>query len=208
MGFNGKSQEKSDFCCILYLVSLNCYQDCCVYLSVVIDWPNTKMGAPFVTNNDVLRSIRYTFDYSDSKMMAIFKAGNLEVSREQLSQWLKKDDDPDFRSLHDLKLAIFLNGLINKNRGEKPGPQVEPEKKLTNNLIFKKLKIAMDLKSEDILEVLSLAGFKLSNQELSALFRRPDHKNYRQCKDQILRNFLKGLRLKYRSDSSETETDD
>ena len=65
-------------------------------------------------------------------------------------------------------------------------------------MIFMKLKIALNLKAEDVLEVLALADLRISKHELSAFFRKPDNKHYRECKDQILRNFLKGLQLKYR----------
>lgn len=152
-----------------------------------------------MTNNDIIRSLRYTFDFNDSKMIKIFDLAELQVTREEVSQWLKKDDDPDYKSLYDIKFSIFLNGLINFKRGKKQGLQPKPEKKLTNNMIFKKLKIALNLRSEDVLEIMELAGFQLGNQELSAFFRKPDHKNYRECKDQVLRNFLKGLKLKHRS---------
>ena len=151
-----------------------------------------------MTNNDILRRIRYTFDFNDSKMIAIFGLADHQVTREQISDWLKKDDDPAYRKCSDTQLAIFLNGLINDKRGKKEGPQHEPEQRLTNNIIFRKLRIALNLKAEDILEIMDLAGFRISKHELSAFFRRPDHKHYRDCNDQILRNFLKGLQLKYR----------
>jgi uncharacterized protein YehS (DUF1456 family) len=151
-----------------------------------------------VTNNDILRRIRYIFNFNDSKMIAIFGLADHQVTREQISDWLKKDDDPAYQNCSDIQLAIFLNGLINDKRGKKEGPQPEPEQRLTNNIIFRKLRIALNLKAEDILEIMGLAGMRISKHELSAFFRKPDHKHYRDCKDQILRNFLKGVQLKYR----------
>ncbi|MBW1678626.1 MAG: DUF1456 family protein [Deltaproteobacteria bacterium] len=151
-----------------------------------------------MTNNDILRRLRYTFDFDDSKMIVLFGLANLEVTRGQVSDWLKKEDDPAYQNCTDTKLAIFLNGLINDKRGKKEGPQPEPEKRLTNNIIFRKLKIALDLKSDDVLDIMDLANLRISKHELSAFFRKPDHKHYRNCKDQILRNFLKGVQLKYR----------
>ncbi|MDX2477255.1 MAG: DUF1456 family protein [Gammaproteobacteria bacterium] len=151
-----------------------------------------------MTNNDILRRIRYTFDFDDSKMITVFGLADHQVSREQISDWLKKDDDPAYQACSDTQLAIFLNGLINDMRGRKEGAQAEPEKRLTNNIILKKLKIALNLQAEDVLEILQLAGFQLSKHELSAFFRKPGHKHYRECKDQILRNFLQGMQLKYR----------
>jgi len=151
-----------------------------------------------MTNNDILRRIRYIFDFDDSKMIAIFGLADHQVTRGQISDWLKKDDDPACQECSDTQLAIFLNGLINDKRGK--GSQPEPEKRLTNNIIFIKLKIALNLKAEDVLEIMELADLHMSKHELSAFFRRPGHKHYRDCQNQILRNFLKGMQLKYRPD--------
>ena len=151
-----------------------------------------------MTNNDILRRIRYVFDFDDTTMINIFALADSKVSRELISSWLKKDDDPDYKACTDTQLATFLNGLINFKRGKKDGPQPVPEKQLNNNIIFRKLKIALNLKEDDTLALLKLAGLNISKHELSAFFRRPDHKHYRVCKDQILRNFLKGMQLKYR----------
>ena len=145
-----------------------------------------------------MRRIRYTFDFKDSKMIAIFGLADHQVTREQISNWLKKDDDPAFQKCSDTQLAIFLNGLINDRRGKKEGPQLKPEQRLTNNIIFRKLKIALDLKAEEILEIMDTTNVRISKHELSAFFRKPDHKHYRDCKDQILRNFINGVQLKYR----------
>jgi uncharacterized protein YehS (DUF1456 family) len=152
-----------------------------------------------MTNNDILRRVRYIFDLSDSQMIAIFAAADDQVTREQISAWLKKDEDPAFQKCNDARLAIFLNGFINKKRGKKEGAQPQPEKRLTNNIILMKLKIALNLKAEDVMEVMALANVPIGKHELSALSRRPGHKHYRECKDQFLRNFLKGLQLKYRA---------
>lgn len=152
-----------------------------------------------MTNNDVLRRLRYTFDFDDTKMIALFALADLQVSRAQISDWLKKEEDSTYEECSDTQLAIFLNGMIVHNRGEREGPKPEPEKRLTNNIIFKKLKIALNLKSDDILNMMDMANLSISKHELSALFRKPRHKHYRACQDQILRNFLKGVQLKFRS---------
>jgi len=152
-----------------------------------------------VTNNDILRRIRYTFDFDDSKMMNLLSSEGQEISREQMSDWLKKDDDPAFQECKDVQLAIFLNNLIDENRGKKEGAQPQLEKHLTNNIILRKLKIALNLKDEDILDMMALAEFTISKHELSALFRKKGHKHHRVCKDQILRNFLQGMQIKYRA---------
>jgi len=156
-----------------------------------------------MTNNDIMRRIRYIFDFDDSKMIAIFGAAGFDASREQISDLLKKEDDPAHKECSDTVLAIFLNGLITSKRGKKEGAEPEPEERLTNNIIFTKLKIALNLKAEETLAILNAVNVKISKHELSAFFRKPSHKNYRACQDQVLRNFLKGLQLKYRSTDKE-----
>ena len=159
-----------------------------------------------MTQNDILRRIRYILDLDDSTMISMFSQGGLQVTRAQISDWLKKDDDPAFQQLSDLELATFLNGLIIEKRGKKEGPPPEAEKRLDNNMIFRKLKIALDLKAEDTLAILALSDFTISKHELSAFFRKPGHKHYRACKDQVLRNFLKGLQIRYRDRNPWTNT--
>lgn len=151
-----------------------------------------------MNKNAVLRRIRYIFDFSDSDMISIFEQAGQEVSRDQISDWLKKDDDPACKNCTDTELAVFLNGLINQKRGKKEGVQPVPEQALDNNAILKKLKIALNFKAEDMIRVLTLAGLQTSKHELSAFFRKPGHKHYRECKNQMLRNFLKGLQLELR----------
>lgn len=149
-------------------------------------------------NNDILRKIRYVFDFGDDKMIEIFKLAELEVTRAQVSDWLKKEDDPEFKGILDYQLATFLNGLITLKRGKKEGPQPVAEKKLNNNIVFRKLKIALNLRDEDILEIFKLVDLRISKTELSAFFRNPKQSQYKPCKDQFLRNFLHGMQLKYR----------
>jgi uncharacterized protein YehS (DUF1456 family) len=151
-----------------------------------------------MTNNDILRRIRYVFDFNDAKMIAIFALADLEVRRGHVIAWLAKDDDPSFEECKDHMLATFLNGLINDKRGKKDGPTPKPERQITNNIILMKLKIALNLRTEDMIEIAQLAGITLSAHELSSFMRRPGHRNYRECKDQVLRNFLKGLQIKHR----------
>jgi len=158
-----------------------------------------------VTNNDILRRIRYTLDLNDNKVIAIFSHVDYPVTREQISNWLKKEEDPEYKNCNDNQLAHFLNGLITEKRGKKEGPIPKAEKSLNNNLIFTKLKIAFNLKAEDVLAILGLADLEISKHELSAFFRKPNHKHYRSCKDQILRNFLMGLQLKYRPPNMATD---
>lgn len=159
-----------------------------------------------MTNNDILRRIRYMFNFNDDKMIALFRSVNYDASKADIKNWLRKNDDPLIKDLRDKELAIFLNGLIFETRGRKEGPQPEPEERLNNNIILRKLKIALNLKTEEILELFALVNVKLSKHELSAFFRKPAHKSYRPCGDQYLRNFLNALQMKYKNKLSKQST--
>ncbi len=152
-------------------------------------------------NNDVLRRVRYALDLSDPLMIQIFALGGKEISREDLLDRLKKDSQEGFVELDNDAMDAFLKGLITHKRGtleEKPGQVPKPELALNNNSILKKLRIALNFKEEDMLNTLQLADFKISKGELSAFFRLKGHKNYRDCGDQVIRNFLQGLTLHFR----------
>lgn len=161
-----------------------------------------------MTNNDIFRRIRYTFDLKDNTIVNIFALAEVSVTQPQVTAWLKKDDDDAFVTMKNKELAAFLNGFISFKRGKREGPQPAPEAQLNNNMVFQKLRIALNMKADDILEVFALAGLPLSHHELSAFFRKPGHKNYRECKDQMLRNFLLGVQRQLRpnQDASGSES--
>jgi len=151
-----------------------------------------------VTNNDVLRRIRYTFDFRDQKVIDIFALTKVNVTLSQVKNWLRKDDDAEMIELADIELSSFLNGFIIEKRGKRDGDSPKPDKTLTKNLILMKLKIALNLQADDIIAMFKANDFIVGKGELSAFFRKPDHKNYRMCKAQFLRNFLQGVQDKYR----------
>ena len=151
-----------------------------------------------MNNNDILRSIRYTFNFGDDKMIEIFALSGSEVTRTLVCEWLKQDDDEDYRPIPDILMSGFLNGFIIEKRGKKEGSKPVIETSLNNNIILRKIKIALNLKDEDLIEIMALSGMKLGKSELSAFFRNPSQSQYRPFKDQFMRNFLRGLRIKYR----------
>lgn len=154
-------------------------------------------------NNDILRRVRYALTLNDKTMIEIFALSNIEINREQLLQWLKKDHEEEFVSLDNQHMSLFLDGLITHKRGKLPDqPQPPPTPSpLTNNMILKKLRIALAFKEEDMLNAFGLANFKISRGELSAFFRQKGHKHHRECGDQVLRNFLQGITLQFRAQS-------
>lgn len=148
-------------------------------------------------NNDLLRRISFIFSLSNEKIIEVFALGQCEVTAERLGCYFKEKDDPAYIEIQDVEFASFLNGLIIEKRGPKDGPQHQAELELTNNIIFNKVKIALALKADDVIEVLELAGLSLGKYELSAFFRNVNHKHYKVCSDDVLSTFLKGLKIKF-----------
>lgn len=151
-----------------------------------------------MTNNDILRRLRYAFDLKDSAVIDILALADVDVTEEQVAAWLKREEDDGFLKMNDSEMVAFLNGFINAKRGKRDGAQPPREERLNNNMVLQKLRIALNLQAEGVLHMLELADFRLSKHELSAFFRKPGNKNYRECKDQILRKFLLGIQLQLR----------
>ncbi|MFE0503031.1 DUF1456 family protein [Peribacillus butanolivorans] len=169
-------------------------------------------------NHDILIRLRYALDIKNKDMVEIFKLGDIEVTREEVMQMLTKpkdgfydeydDDDMDDEGIkcNNTMLESFLNGLIIFKRGKqepKPGQAENPaptakNKESMNNILLKKLKIALTLTSEDMIDILDEAGVMITKGELSAILRKVGHRNYKECGDKFARNFLKGLAYKYR----------
>jgi len=145
-------------------------------------------------HNDVLRSLRYTLNVNESKLVEMAALGGLEVPESQVQAYLLRDEDPGYVACDDRFMAHFLNGLIVAKRGAREGqpsaPIVTP---VTNNMVLKKIRVAFELQDEDLVRLIEKAGLKVTKSELSALFRSEEHKNYRPCGDQFLRNIIKGL---------------
>ncbi|RRN69482.1 DUF1456 family protein [Peribacillus simplex] len=169
-------------------------------------------------NHDILIRLRYALDIKNKDMVEIFKLGDIEVTREEVMQILTKpkdgfydeydEDDMDDEGIkcNNTMLESFLNGLIIFKRGKqepKPGQPENPaptakNKESMNNILLKKMKIALTLTSEDMIDILEEAGVMITKGELSAILRKVGHRNYKECGDKFARNFLKGLALRYR----------
>ena len=152
-------------------------------------------------NNDVLRAIRYMLDLSDAKVAQLVNLADptVELEREQVQAYLKKEGEPGYEECSNKVLVQFLDGLVVQRRGrDESQPPRPPEKRVTNNVVLKKLRVAFELKDVDMHQILESAGMPVSKPELSALFRQSDHKNFKLCGDQLLRNFLKGLTMRVR----------
>lgn len=155
-----------------------------------------------MTNNNFLRRLRYALNIRDNTMIEIFKLANKNVSKEEVVAYLKKDMEEGFLKLSNQDLNLFLDGLIIQRRGKKEDSnqvEIKITKNNLNNVLLRKLRIALELKSYDMIDIFKLGGIEISDGELSALFRKEDHKNYRECGDKYIRVFLKGLVEYYRN---------
>jgi len=150
-------------------------------------------------NNDYLRSIRYLLNIGDSKMIELASLSGITVPLDLMKAYLRNEEDEGFVLCNDETMAHFLDGLVYLKRGKDESRAPAPfEFPTTNNVVLKKLKVAYQLKEDDLHEILGLVGFKIGRSEMSAFLRKNGHPNYRECGDQVLRNFFKGLTLKYR----------
>ncbi len=149
-------------------------------------------------NNAVLKSLRFTFQYNDTKMVQILNHVGYQLEKEEVRAWLSPLEDKIHKEMSDTELALFLNAFIIEKRGKKEGPQPEPENSINNNIILKKIKIALALRSEDMLEIFRLSKKPISAHELGDMLRNPKQNKYKACGDQYLRNFMTGLQIKYR----------
>ncbi|MGY1409421.1 MULTISPECIES: DUF1456 family protein [unclassified Luteimonas] len=151
--------------------------------------------------NDVLRSLRYMLDLSDQKVVDIAHLADpaFALEREDVRAMLLKEEEPGYQACSDEALAHVLDGLIVHLRGREEGKPARPvEKRISNNVVLKKLRVAFELSDLDMHQVFADAGFPVTKPELSALFRQAGHRNFRLAGDQLLRNFLKGLTLRLR----------
>lgn len=155
-----------------------------------------------MTNNDILRRLRYALNLKDVTVIEIFKLADYDIEKYTVVDMLRKEEDESYLECSDDVLGLFLDGFIIYNRGKRdvlPTTNKILVADLTNNEILKKIRIALTLKDDEIIEILKLVDFKISKSELNALFRKKGHKNYKECGNQFLRNFLQGLAVHNRN---------
>ncbi len=147
-----------------------------------------------MTHNDVLKSLRYTLKITDTKMAEIFRLGDGHISDDEVRSYLKNEGDDGYQECSHSDMSNFLNGLVIFKRGKDETRPPQPAlDRVTNNTVLKKVRVAFELKDVDMVSIIEKSGLKVTKTELSAFFRSPEHRNYRECQDQFLRQFLKGL---------------
>ncbi len=147
-------------------------------------------------NNEILVRIKEVVSLDDARLVAIFALGGESVDEDTTQAMLRDPSGAGFLACKGDRLLCFLDGLILDQRGQRPTtdktsePQREP---LSNNVVLKKLRIALQLKEDDVLRILASGGTALSKRQLGALARKRGNKHYRVCSDEVLASFLTGL---------------
>jgi len=158
-----------------------------------------------MTNNDILIRLRYALNITDLKLVDLFALAGRPMTAEDIRPLFFKEGEEGYRECDGATLGAFLEGLVTSRRGRKEGASAEKpaarpswSASPSNNDVLKAVRIALELRDDDIAAILRLAAVEASKAEISALFRKKGQENFRPCGDQFLRNFLAGLTKKYR----------
>ena len=153
-----------------------------------------QVNSMLISTNEVLYRIKKALSLSMDEMLKAYALEDYEMKEAHLDSLLKRRQDKDFMLCSYEELGVFLDGLVTLKRGPSPSKkEIQENVELTNNLILKKLRVALELKESEIEIIFGLADVELSKQQLSALFRKEGHKNFKACSDELLMAFLEGL---------------
>ncbi|MBT4757893.1 MAG: DUF1456 family protein [Opitutae bacterium] len=157
-----------------------------------------------MTNNEVMKSVRYTLEIKNKEVLQMIQSGGVELTILDVVNLLKNEEDEGYLGCPAKTIHAFLDGLILQRRGPSDGPaKKSPTSTIDNNTILRKLRIAFDMRDTDLIATIESVGLRISKSELSSLFRAPSHKHFMKCGDQFLRNFLKGLTHRFRSNEAQ-----
>lgn len=159
-----------------------------------------------MNTNEILIKLKYALNIENDAMVEIFAHADVNISSDEVKKMLDfEKEDSESSKMMNSDLESFLNGYIIYKRGKpepKPGqidksPLSIVDAKNLNNIVMKKLKIALSLSSQDMLDIFSSVGGDLTKGELSNLFRKEGHKHYKRCNDKIATDFLDGLAKRF-----------
>jgi uncharacterized protein YehS (DUF1456 family) len=147
-----------------------------------------------INTNEVIYKLQQALSLTLEEMIEAYKLENYDMSQIHLKRLLTRRQEKDFMLCSYEELGVFLDGLVTLKRGPSPKKPHEREViELSNNLILKKLRIALELKEAETEIIFGLADVELSKQQLASLFRKEGHKNFKVCSDELLMAFLEGL---------------
>ena len=146
-----------------------------------------------ISTNEILYRIQKALNLSTEDMIEIYKLASHTMSWEHLDSLLKRRQEEGFMLCSYEELGVFLDGLVTFKRGPSPKKSNDEVVELTNNLILKKLRIALELKEAETEIIFGLAEIELTKQQLASLFRKESHKNFKPCSAELLMAFIEGL---------------
>jgi uncharacterized protein YehS (DUF1456 family) len=152
-----------------------------------------------MANNDILRSIRDALTIDDASMIQIFRESGREVGQSTITALLKSEAEDGYIPCSDPVMGFFLDGLIIHRRGRQDDakvPAAKPAVTLTKNAIVKKLRVALNLKEDDMISIFKSAKIEITKHDMGALFRKEGNKHFKECSEQLFKGFLKGLALR------------
>jgi len=143
--------------------------------------------------NDILYKIQKALNLSQKEMLEAYELADYKMDATHLDSLLKRRQDEGSKLCSYEELGVFLDGFVILKRGPSPKKKNDEAVELTNNLILKKLRIALELKEAETEIIFSLGEAELSKQQLASLFRKEGHKNFKECSDELLMAFLDGM---------------
>jgi len=144
--------------------------------------------------NDILFKLKTALSIDNENMTKAYALADYEMTEERLESILKRRQDKGYEEATYEELGVFLDGLVLLKRG--PSDKVANDDEvvaLTNNLILKKVRVAMELKEPELVILFALAEVDLTKRQIGSLFRKEGGKNFKECSDELLMAFLEGL---------------
>ena len=144
--------------------------------------------------NDILFKIKTALSLSEEEMIKAYALVDYTMNKERLKNILKRRQDEDYEEATYEELGIFLDGLVRLKRGVSDKVVTSDEAvALSNNLIMKKLRVALELKEPELIIIFALAEINLSKRQIGSLFRKEGTKNFKEASDELLMAFIEGL---------------
>lgn len=140
----------------------------------------------------VIQAIKDALSLNRKQILHIYELEEFPMSLDRLNGILKNSSKKDSINATYEELGVFLDGLISYKRGKSPAPTPQ-DVILDNNLIIKKLRVALNLKEYEIAIIFELADFRISKTAIKDIFRSPKHPKYKECDNKTLKAFLEGL---------------